>query len=85
MSASKAATKAAATTHPLLLFSLTIEEYQLLNHIHDQPKRWRGFSPEAVNYMLRRHLVNACCRGRILAITLAGLGTFEAINILLGS
>jgi hypothetical protein len=72
-------------SNPLAIFSLTEEEYKLLDHVQDRPKRWKGFPSDAVNYLLRRHLVNACSRGRILVITLAGLGTIEAINILMGS
>lgn len=79
------ATAKSAHHNPLSLFDLNQEEYQLLNHLSDHPKRSNGFTSDAVDYLMRRHLVRACSRGRILAITSAGKGTVEAIGLLMCS
>jgi hypothetical protein len=63
-------------------FDLTQEEYRLLEHVADRPRRWKGFSPDATDHLMRRHLAKASSRGRVLAITTAGLGTLEAIRLL---
>jgi hypothetical protein len=76
------ATAKSATPNPLLLFDINQEEYYLLNHVCHRPRRWKGFSPDSVDHMLRRHLVRACSHGLVLLITLAGKATLEAIAIM---
>jgi hypothetical protein len=76
------ATPAAMKQQPFALFKLTEEEHRLLQHVADRPRRWTGFSPDATDYLMRRHLARACRRGRVLAITTAGKGTLEAISLL---
>jgi hypothetical protein len=76
------ATAKSAMRNPLSLFGLTEEAYCLLNHVSDKPRRWSGFSPDATDHLMRRHLVRACSHGLVLLITLAGKATLEAIAIL---
>jgi hypothetical protein len=76
------ATAKSAMRNPLSLFDLNQEEYCLLNHVSDRPRRWNGFSPDAADYLRRRHLVNICSHGLLLLITVAGKATLEAIAIL---
>jgi hypothetical protein len=74
--------KKARKLDPLEVFNLTEEEYRLLEHVASRPRRWKGFSTVAVDFLSRRCLIRECSRGRVIAISIAGRGCLEAIKLL---
>jgi hypothetical protein len=76
------ATPIAVNKKSLAAFNLNEDEYRVLKQIANRPRRTAGFSVDAVDYLLLRHLVTASNRGRLLMISTAGKGSLEAIELL---